>query len=106
MGDFNCGEDDPPYRTLLGGEKTEKPAANTLIDAYRHIHPRNGRPETTRHDFGLRTCGPRIDWILHSRRFETLLADIDRTAYNGRFPSDHYPVTAVLRLVPIDSHNG
>ena len=25
-------------------------------------------------------------------------ADIDRAARDGRFPSDHYPVTAVLKL--------
>jgi len=100
MGDFNCGEDDLPYRALLDGEN-ETSAANTLVDAYRSRHLRNGQPEATRHDFGRQTAGARMDWILHSRRLETLRADIDRTAYNGRFPSDHYPVTAVLRPAPL-----
>jgi len=100
MGDFNCGEDDLPYRTLLGGED-EASAANTLVDAYRSRHLRNGQSEATRHDFGRQTTGARMDWILHSRRLETLRADIDRTAYDGRFPSDHYPVTAVLRPAPL-----
>jgi len=97
MGDFNCGEDDLPYRILLGGEKQEDSTANTLVDAYRARHPRKAQPEATRHDFGLQAAGDRMDWIFHSRRLETLLADIDRTEYNGRFPSDHYPVTAVLQ---------
>ncbi len=102
MGDFNCGEDDLPYRTLLGGEDGT-PAAHTLIDAYRSVHPRSGQSEATRHDFGRHTTGPRLDWIFHSQRFETLTADIDRTEFNGRFPSDHYPVTAVLRPGPLAS---
>jgi endonuclease/exonuclease/phosphatase family metal-dependent hydrolase len=102
MGDFNCGEDDLPYRTLLAGEN-ETPAAHALVDAYRSAHVRNGQPEATRHDFGRQIAGPRIDWIFHSRRLETLSAGIDRTEFNGRFPSDHYPVTAVLRPVPLAS---
>lgn len=104
MGDFNSGEDDLPYRMLLDGTRMEASEATRLVDAYRSMHPRNGQSEATRHDFGLQTAGDRMDWILHSRRLETLLADIDRTSYNGRYPSDHFPVTAVLRLARLSEN--
>ncbi len=107
MGDFNCGEDDVPYRTLLHGDARQDNAtasADTLVNAYRCRRPRKGPAEFTRHDFGRQTMGARIDWILHSRRLETLRAEIDRTDYEGRFPSDHYPVTAILRPAPLANH--
>lgn len=96
MGDFNCSEDDLPYRKLLRGEN-ETASGNRLVDAYRAVNPRNGRPEATRHDFGRQAAGARLDWILHSRWFETLRSNIDSKEFDGRFPSDHFPVTAVLR---------
>ena len=42
--------------------------------------------------------GKRIDWILHSDDFVTLNAAINYTQEAGRFPSDHYPVEATVRL--------
>jgi endonuclease/exonuclease/phosphatase family metal-dependent hydrolase len=44
------------------------------------------------------TDGSRIDFILHSRHFTPTAAKIVRTSYDGRWPSDHYPVTATLEL--------
>ena len=37
-----------------------------------------------------------IDWILVSDHFRVLDAQIDRTRVGNLFPSDHYPVMAVL----------
>ena len=39
----------------------------------------------------------RIDWILRSKGFSTVSAGIDRANNNGRYPSDHFPVEAILR---------
>jgi endonuclease/exonuclease/phosphatase family metal-dependent hydrolase len=43
------------------------------------------------------TAGPGIDWIGVSRDWQVLQAGIDRTQQDGRTPSDHYPVTSLLR---------
>ena len=41
--------------------------------------------------------GERIDWIMTTDNFTTVSAAIDRTHYGGKYPSDHFPVTAVIR---------
>jgi endonuclease/exonuclease/phosphatase family metal-dependent hydrolase len=92
-GDFNCAEGSPPYAVLVG----EGGGIPTVIDSYRAVHRRRGDDEGTFNGFGTRRPDARIDWILHSPRFDTTSAAIDRRAFEGRFPSDHFPVTAVLR---------
>ena len=92
-GDFNCGDDSMPYQVLMG----EAGQGLTVIDSYRALHPQKRDDEGTFSGFRGRRSGPRIDWVLHGRAFETLSAAIDRTEEDGRNPSDHYPVTAVLR---------
>jgi endonuclease/exonuclease/phosphatase family metal-dependent hydrolase len=42
--------------------------------------------------------GRRIDWILTRGKVEVLRAEISDDSRNGQFPSDHFPVTAVLKL--------
>jgi endonuclease/exonuclease/phosphatase family metal-dependent hydrolase len=42
--------------------------------------------------------GARIDFILHTKQFEPVAAEVVRTNYDGLWPSDHYPVTATLQL--------
>jgi endonuclease/exonuclease/phosphatase family metal-dependent hydrolase len=94
-GDFNCDEGSPPYEALVG----EGADGLVVTDAYRAVHPRKEAAEGTFHAFGGEVSGARIDWILHSTHFETVSSTIDRTAEDGRFPSDHFPVRAVLRWV-------
>jgi endonuclease/exonuclease/phosphatase family metal-dependent hydrolase len=94
-GDFNCAEDSPPYRTLMGEAGAGQ--GLTVIDSYRALHPEKRDDEGTFSAFRGRRAGPRIDWLLHGTAFETVSAAIDRTEEDGRNPSDHYPVTAVLR---------
>ncbi len=92
-GDFNATEHEPVYHDLLVGDGS----GPTLIDAYRVTHPTHDGRELTRHDFRAEQIGSRIDWILHSSHFTTNQAAIERSTFDGRFPSDHYPVTAVIR---------
>ena len=40
--------------------------------------------------------GSRIDFVLHTTHFRATAAAIDRHQRDGRYPSDHYPVNAVL----------
>ena len=39
-----------------------------------------------------------IDYIFVSDDFEVVQASVDTTCYDGAYPSDHYPVSATLRL--------
>lgn len=94
-GDFNTDSDTTPYQLLVSGPQDWR---GYLIDTYREVNPVPGDAEGTRHNFHGGTSGDRIDWIITTNNFATLNAAIDRTSYNGQFPSDHYPVTAVVRM--------
>ena len=86
----------------FGDRAFVNPARNDglkLIDAYRVVHPQRSPDEASFGGFkGIRT-GSRIDWILHTRDFEPLSAQIDTMIKDGRYPSDHYPVRAELKWV-------
>ena len=95
VGDFNTNEDGKPYQALLNGSDGD---GISLVDTYRQSHPQRSKRESS---FGSWTGdreGSRIDWILHSPEFKTLVSTINYTNADGRYPSDHYPVQAVLRL--------
>lgn len=88
-GDFNTDRESDAYHLLTGG--------GALIDAFRQVHP-HGEDEATFHAFGRPEPGEvtAIDWILVSGHFCVLEARIDRSRQGNLFPSDHYPITAVL----------
>ncbi len=90
-GDFNAGEGSEPYRGLLEEN-------NELVDTYRLLHPIRAEHEGSFNGFKGETKGARIDWILASPQLKCLSADIDRTNLDGRYPSDHCPVTAVFEF--------
>ena len=66
-----------------------------LIDTFRQVHPHGG-DEATFHAFGRQGERAAIDWILVSGHFRVVKAGIDRFHEGRLFPSDHYPITAVL----------
>jgi len=95
MGDFNCGPGSPPHEVLTADR-------GNLAELH-DTHVVRGHSEIdagTFNAFEGRRSGARIDWILFNRRFEPVGYEIDRRAGEGRYPSDHYPVNAVLRLLP------
>ncbi|HEY1380758.1 MAG TPA: endonuclease/exonuclease/phosphatase family protein [Gemmataceae bacterium] len=92
-GDLNSREESPQYKHLLG----DGPDAWT--DSYREVHPTREKEEATFHAFKGTRVGSRIDFILHSKQFRTIAAEIDRSERGGRYPSDHYPVWAELEYV-------
>lgn len=93
-GDFNAGEQSMPYHDLF---VTDKRGDSPVMDTYRSKHPEAGKNEGTFSAFqASKTTGDRIDWIACSRDFILKEASIDRTAKDGRTPSDHFAVTAVL----------
>lgn len=82
-GDFNSAPDKPDHAVLT----------SLLDDAWISASKHNG-PEKTFHNF-TGTPDRRIDWILY-RGFRALTVQTITTQQNGRYPSDHFPVAAVL----------
>lgn len=94
IGDFNSTDTTPAYQTLT--KAGTSPAI--FVDSYREMHPQPSPEEATFHAFTGKTAGSRIDFILHTLQLQAIDAQILRTPpINGVFPSDHYPITAVLR---------
>jgi endonuclease/exonuclease/phosphatase family metal-dependent hydrolase len=94
-GDFNAGEGSEPYRALF---EQANGAEAPVRDSLRALHPKAGQDEGTFTGFkATNTKGERIDWIGVSGDFTVRVAGIDRTNREGRTPSDHAPVFAVLR---------
>ena len=44
------------------------------------------------------TAGDKIDYVLVQPGTEVISAEIIRTSRNDRYPSDHFPVAATVRL--------
>jgi endonuclease/exonuclease/phosphatase family metal-dependent hydrolase len=101
LGDFNAGEENRAMRYLTGRQTLEAPdrehrSPRPLRDTYRAIH-RDEAEVGTFHGFRGGTAGEKIDAILASPAWEVLDAAIVRAQVDGRYPSDHYPVTTRLR---------
>jgi endonuclease/exonuclease/phosphatase family metal-dependent hydrolase len=94
VGDLNINEDNPAYAVLT---RPDSGSAIRWTDAYRSVHPTRLADEASFHGFKGGSAGSRIDFVFHTDHFTAIAAEIDRTAKDGRFPSDHYAVTAVLR---------
>jgi endonuclease/exonuclease/phosphatase family metal-dependent hydrolase len=91
MGDFNMPVDNPGMQFLVAEGSPVR-----LTDSWRKAHP--DKPETrTFNGFKGLTDGVRIDFILVDPETAVMAADIDRTNEDGRYPSDHYPITATLK---------
>jgi endonuclease/exonuclease/phosphatase family metal-dependent hydrolase len=94
-GDFNTTEELAPYQVFAPGTE------GRLVDTYRAVYPERAPGEATFGGWRGIERGARIDWILVDPRFQVQAASIDRTSEKGRYPSDHYPVTAVLRYAAV-----
>ena len=68
-----------------------------MIDTFRRVKPNKTKEETLT-GWNGRLVGNRIDWVLCSSNFRVLSAEIVCTHKDGRYPSDHYPVTAILKF--------
>lgn len=93
-GDFNAGEGSDPYKALFDKQGDRE---SPVVDTLRVVNPTKGENEGTFSSFKADTKGgSRIDWIGCSRDWTVKKAGIDRTAKDGRTPSDHFAVFAVL----------
>lgn len=88
-GDFNVDQTSPSYELLN--------TSGVLKDCYTLAdHPY--APSGTFNDFNVRTNTPeRIDHIFVTKQFKVERYGILTDSYNGRTPSDHYPVMVELK---------
>jgi endonuclease/exonuclease/phosphatase family metal-dependent hydrolase len=93
-GDFNCRESSVALQWLTG--KTPD-APVKLVDTFRAIHP-DAKDDGTFHGFSGKTEGGKIDFVLGSSSLKVLAAEILRDKQDGRYPTDHFPVMAEVRL--------
>ncbi len=93
-GDFNADQQSPPYAALFDSLENQP---SPVLDTYRVAHPQREANEGTFSGFKAgENKGARIDWIGVSPTWKIQSAEINRTARDGRTPSDHFPVTATL----------
>jgi endonuclease/exonuclease/phosphatase family metal-dependent hydrolase len=93
-GDFNAGEENPAMLYLTG--RVDRAPALRLRDSFRVVQPATAEVGTF-HGFEGVTGGAKIDGILISNEWDVEGAEIIRTSRGGRYPSDHFPVSAKLR---------
>ena len=94
MGDMNAHPDSKPIRILSENRHGYDDIRLTNIFS----SPRAGEVRNTYHGFKGRFKGSPIDYIFVTEEFEVDQAYVDTSCENGQYPSDHYPLVAVLRL--------
>ncbi len=87
-GDFNTVEEEETIKIIK---------SFGLIDTYRILHVKSGN-EGTFNDFKGIDTNDKIDYIFISRDFRSKESEIIKTNVNGKYPSDHFPVTAILEF--------
>jgi len=88
LGDFNAGEANPAMQQLRDAG---------FSDTYRSVHPYDSLVGTF-NGFKGTTQGEKIDYIFADAHATVLKAAILRDEKNGRYPSDHFPVSTLIRL--------
>jgi len=89
-GDFNAGETNAAVVAMREGD--------LFRDTFRVVQP-SAAPVGTFTGFRRGEIGgEKIDYVFASPEWEVLEAAIVRNERDGRYPSDHFPVTAVVRL--------
>lgn len=94
-GDFNAGADSDVFSALFADHAQQE---SPLVDTFSQAQQKHEEGQGTFSGFqSTATTGPRIDWVGCSSSFQVQAAAIDRTQRDGRTPSDHFPVTAILK---------
>lgn len=105
-GDLNAGERNPAILYLKGkadivnDETYQNPFP--LVDSYRVKHP-DATQVGTFNGFEGEMDGEKIDYVFIQPTLEVIKADIIDDSYQGRYPSDHFPVYAVVALSKRDA---
>lgn len=94
-GDFNAREGSDPVEFLKGRTPD---ASLSLRDTFRVVHP-DVNPAGTVHGWRGGLDHAKIDYIFVEPETRVLDAAILHEQVDGRWPSDHYPIRARIRLV-------
>ncbi len=96
MGDMNCKSKSKPIKTLRYNLHTFSNIH--LKDVYEYFDPQS--ITNTYHSFKgkIKLGASPIDYIFVSDEFEVVESHIDTKDINGKYPSDHFPLVATLRL--------
>ncbi len=97
-GDFNAGETSDAIQTITAPSDDED-ALPTLRDTFRVLYP-NKQPAGTFNGFKGTNTGAKIDYVFVGGLSDDQIKDAVIDGYNedGRYPSDHFPVYAILEL--------
>jgi endonuclease/exonuclease/phosphatase family metal-dependent hydrolase len=87
-GDFNTGEKNPATQAML----------TAFRDTFRVVHPEATDVGTANQFTFGKIDGEKIDYVFVQPDAQVLSAAIVRTGIDGRYPSDHFPVVAHVRL--------
>ncbi len=111
VGDFNSAEDTSTIRYLKGEidrayETTEDPPPSPhLRDTFRVVYP-DAIAVGTFNGFRGDRSRAKIDYVLVSDGIEVLRAAIIHASKDGRYPSDHFPVTATIIVDQLKPQTG
>jgi endonuclease/exonuclease/phosphatase family metal-dependent hydrolase len=97
-GDFNAGEDNAAIAALTRD-------GQLVRDTFRAAHADEASAGTF-HGFTGTAGSRKIDAVFATPEWRVEAAEIVRASQNGRFPSDHYPVTAVVDWPAADGTHG
>lgn len=96
-GDLNAAPDSEPYRELTTASAADAPPP--LLDAFSASACPHHGPTSTWNGFqAIAPPGRRIDYVLVRPGVGVVRHAILSDTFDGRFPSDHLPVLAELRL--------
>ena len=111
VGDFNGSQNDRAWK-LFTGQFTTNGLTGDFTDSWYQVH-NTWNNSGTMHNFagGVLDGSKRIDWVLHRGGFTAtqavvvsdavLATNLTTSATRTQYPSDHYPVLALLRLPPV-----
>lgn len=99
-GDFNAvAGDNKAYDILVN--------PSGFADSWTMALERRQETVNSFHDFqGPKMEGKRIDWILFRDSFKVISSEIVTFSQNGQYPSDHFPVMAILEYGNANSKQG
>jgi endonuclease/exonuclease/phosphatase family metal-dependent hydrolase len=98
VGDLNAGEQNPAIKQI---KRPHEEGAIRLVDSFRVVHP-DAKQVGTFNGFDGRTDGEKIDYVFVNQSIEVKSAEIIQTHREGRYPSDHFPVSAKL-VIPLET---
>ena len=97
MGDFNAPEDSEALKIIKSNSESDQKLGIQMVDSFRVLYPQRKKVGTY-NGFTGQSDGPKIDYIMVRPSMKVIEASILQTNLKGRYPSDHFPVTAQVSL--------